>query len=289
MKKVSKAIITAAGFGTRFLPATKNIPKELVPIINKPTIHYIVEQCIEAGITDIIIVTRYGNHAVEDYFDYHPAIEAYLKEKGKNDLVADLRRLYTDASFVFVRQKGGLPYGNAAPLYSAKDLVADEPFLYSWGDEFMMGENPFKQLSEIHVDTNCDVVLECVNVSEQQILKLASVVTKEGTDEVMSIVEKPPVDNIPSTLASVSPYVFTPRIFDYLTPTVDEEKGEFLIQPAIQKVIEDGGSVRADVYEGKWLNMGDPLDYLKTTVEVALSRDDLREDFLAYLRQRLER
>src|SRR5689334_7904140 len=124
---IEKAIITAAGYGTRFLPATKNVPKELLPVINKPTIHYIVEDCIKAGIKDIIIVTRFGNHAVEDYFDTTPALEIYLTEKGKLKEAEEIKKIYSAANFIFIRQDPNLPYGNASPTYSARNLIKDEP------------------------------------------------------------------------------------------------------------------------------------------------------------------
>lgn len=131
---VTKAIITAAGYGTRFLPVTKNVPKELLPVINKPTIHYIVEDCIQAGIRDIIIVTRFGNHSVEDYFDTTPALESYLEQKGKHKEAKEIHDIYSSANFIFIRQDPDLPYGNASPLYSAKSLISKgESFIYAWG------------------------------------------------------------------------------------------------------------------------------------------------------------
>ncbi len=290
-QKIRKAIITAAGYGTRFLPATKNVPKELLPIINKPTISYIVDQCVAAGITDIIIVTRFGNHAVEDYFDAVPALESYLEKKGKNDLVDMIEEIYTQANFIFVRQKQDLPYGNASPLYSVKDLVNGEPFIYAWGDDIILGEDAgVQELIDLYQAEGGDAILNCVEKTKEQISKIgAAVKIKEGTkNEVEGIVEKPPVDEVPSNLLSVSPYLLTPKIFEYLNPGKDERVGEFLFQPAILKIIEEGGTVRASVSKGEWLTNGDPLNYLKTTIEIALSRDDLREDFIAYLRERIK-
>lgn len=288
MKKVTKAVITAAGYGTRFLPATKNIPKELLPIINKPTISYVVDQCIEAGIKDIIIVTRFGNHAVEDYFDSEPALEKYLRDKGKDALAEQIKEIYKGANFIFVRQNPDLPYGNAAPLYSVKELIQDEPFIYSWGDDIVLGEGVgVVELVKSYEDNPSDVILNCLETTKEEISKVgAEIRTKEGSDVVTEIIEKPPVDEVQSNLLSVSPYLLTPRVFDYLDPNVDQRVGEFLFQNGVEGIIRDGGTVRASVTKGRWLTMGDPLNYLKATVEIALYRDDLRDDFVKYLKNR---
>lgn len=289
-KKITKAVITAAGYGTRFLPATKNVPKELLPIINKPTISYVVDQCVAAGITEIIIVTRFGNHSVEDYFDSSPALENYLLEKGKDNIVEAMKEIYTQANFIFVRQKQDLPYGNAAPLYSVKELVDDGPFIYAWGDDIILGENAgVAELIKLYKKEGGDAILNCVEKTKEEISKIgAAVKIKDGTvNEVEGIVEKPPVNEVPSNLLSVSPYLLTPKIFDYLDPKKDDKVGEFLFQPAVLKIIEDGGKVLASVSKGTWLTNGDPLNYLKTTVEIALSRNDLHDDFLTYLRNRV--
>lgn len=291
-KKVTKAVITAAGYGTRFLPATKNIPKELLPIINKPTISYVVDQCIEAGIKDIIIVTRFGNHAVEDYFDSEPALEKYLRDKGKDKLAEDIKEIYKGANFIFVRQNPDLPYGNAAPLYSVKDLIQDEPFIYSWGDDIILGEQVgVVELVNSYNANPCDVILNCLRTTPEEISKTgAEVRIKEGTtDSVASLIEKPPVDEVQSDLLSVSPYLLTPKIFEYLNPKKDERVGEFLFQKGVEGIMHNGGNVRASVTTGKWLTMGDPLNYLKATVEIALYRDDLKESFLTYLKSRLSK
>lgn len=290
-RKVTKAIITAAGYGTRFLPATKNIPKELLPIINKPTISYVVDQCIEAGIKDIIIVTRFGNHAVEDYFDSEPALEQYLIERGKKNLADELKKTYNRANFIFVRQKSDLPYGNAAPLYSVKDLIKDEAFIYSWGDDIILGEKVgVVELVEKYNNDPCDAILNCLETTKEEISKTgAEVRIKDGTKDIVeSLVEKPLVEKVKSNLLSVSPYLLTPKIFEYLDPEVDNRTGEFLFQKGVEGIIRDGGKVRASVTKGRWLTMGDPFNYLKSTIEIALYRDDLRDDFINYLKSRVK-
>jgi len=288
--KIKKAVITAAGYGTRFLPATKNVPKELLPIINKPTIGYIVDSCVAAGIEDIIIITRFGNSAVEDYFDSEPALENYLIKKGKSVLAEEIKKVYQSANFIFVRQKSDLPYGNAAPLYSVKDLIQDEPFIYSWGDDIIIGEGAgVKELVDSYKSDPCDIILNCLQTSKEEISKVgANVRVKDGTYQVKEIVEKPPVDEVEGNLLSVSPYLVTPLIFKYLDPKVDKSTGEFLFQKGVEKIIENGGDVRASVTKGKWLTMGDPLNYLKATTEIALTREDLRDDYVEYLKNRIK-
>jgi UTP--glucose-1-phosphate uridylyltransferase len=289
--KVRKAVVTAAGYGTRFLPATKNIPKELLPIINKPMIGYVVESCVEAGIEDIIIVTRFGNHSVEDYFDTSPALEDYLIKNNKADKAEEIREVYNQANFIYVRQDPNLPYGNASPLYSAKELISDEPFIYAYGDDFTLGEKVGAyELVKMYEEEGADCVLNCIKTTKAKISKTgASVVIKKGTkNEVEDIIEKPALDSVPSNILSVSPYLFTQKIFDYLDPKKDKRTGEFLIQNAINKMIRGDGVVRANITKGKWMTNGDPFNYLKTTVEIALARKDINGQFLKYLKKRIE-
>lgn len=285
----TKAIITAAGYGTRFLPATKNVPKELLPVINTPTIHYIVRDCIEAGIQDIIIVTRFGNHSVEDYFDTTPALESYLESKGKIKEAEAIHDIYSSANFIFIRQDPDLPYGNASPLYSAKSLIGkDESFIYAWGDDIILGEGAgIQEIVKDYENNYADVILNCTKVADAQIPKLGIVKFKnENSNEIEQIIEKPTLETAPSNVGSVSPYLFNSNIFEYLDPTKVEPGKEFMIQDAIDTLCREG-VVRANITKGTWLTTGDPLNYLKATVEIALSRDDLREDFLEYLKNRI--
>ncbi|MBN1169195.1 NTP transferase domain-containing protein [Candidatus Woesebacteria bacterium] len=290
-RKVTKAVITAAGYGTRFLPATKNIPKELLPIINKPTISYVVDQCIEAGIEEIIIVTRFGNHAVEDYFDSEPALEKYLIEKGKKDLAESIKEIYKGANFIFVRQNPDLPYGNAAPIYTVKELIGDnEPFIVSWGDDIILGKGVgVVELVNMYEKEPADVILNCLDSSPEEISRIgAEVQLEDGSNVVKKIIEKPPADKVKSNLLSVSPYLFTGKLFKYLQPKKDSKLGEFYIQKGINGIMKDGGTVRANVTKGKWITNGNPFDYLKATIEIALSRDDLNGDFIDYLKKRIQ-
>lgn len=286
---INKAIITAAGYGTRFLPATKNVPKELLPVINKPTIHYIVEDCINAGIKDIVIVTRFGNHAVEDYFDSAPALENYLLQKGKVKDAEEIHKIYSSANFIFIRQDPDLPYGNAAPLYSARNLLKEgETFIYAWGDDIILGENVgVKEIIQDFETTYADVILNCTQVEDSLITKLGIVKFKDQQSRIIEqIIEKPSLEQAPSKIASVSPYLFNSNIFEYLDPSKVQDGKEFMIQDAVDALCKKG-IVRANITKGIWLTTGDPLNYLKATVEIALSREDLRDEFLKYLKTKV--
>lgn len=284
---ITKAIVTAAGYGTRFLPATKNVPKELLPVLNKPTIHYIVENLVEAGIKDIIIVTRFGNHAIEDYFDTTPALESYLIQKGKAEEAEKVRKIYQMANFIFIRQNPNLPYGNASPLYSAKDLIKDEPFIYAWGDDIILGEGAgAKEVIAAFNKNPADVYLTALEVSEKEYSKLGMIKYSKDTQDVLYFVEKPKTEEAPSNLATVAPYILTPKIFSYLKPENVQPGKEFIFQEAFNPMIADGHKIKSIITSGKWLTTGDPLNYLKATFEIAMSRTDLKEDLLAYLNQR---
>lgn len=284
---ITKAIVTAAGYGTRFLPATKNVPKELLPVLNKPTIHYIVENLVEAGIKDIIIVTRFGNHSIEDYFDTTPALENYLVQKGKVEEAERIKKIYRMANFIFIRQNPNLPYGNASPLYSAKELIGNEPFIYAWGDDIILGEGAgTKEIISAFNKTPADVYLTALEVPEKEYSKLGMIQYNKETQDVLYFVEKPKTEESPSNLATVAPYILTPKIFNYLKPENVQQGKEFIFQEAFNPMIADGHKIKSIITSGKWLTTGDPLNYLKATFEIAMSRPDLKEDLKTYLKER---
>lgn len=279
--KVTKAIITAAGYGTRFLPATKNIPKELLPVINVPAIKYVVDNCVEAGITDIIIVTRYGNHAIEDFFDSAPHLEKYLKDVGKIKEAEEIKKIYTCANFIFVRQDPRLPYGSASPLYSARKLVSNEPFVYCWGDDIILGKDAgVKETIDLFVRSDVDATLFTAYVDTDLVTSLGMVIFEENSNYVLAVKEKPKINEVISNYCSVSNTVFTPKIFEYLDP--NNVEGEFMIQKAVDQLckIKRVNAVRT---KGRWFTMGDPLNYIKATVSIALEREDLKDKFIQYL------
>jgi len=284
---IDTAIITAGGFGSRFLPAAKAIPKDLMPIINKPVMYYIIEQCLDAGITNIIIVSRPENTPIEKFFSKDEMLEQYLTKKGKTDALHEVQRI-CDIDVTIVHQDDTLPYGNARPLYTVKDKVAGKPFVYSYGDDLIFGDGAgIIELVAQYNKTQADAVLMCTKVDDSMVPKVGIVQPDPDHQyRVRSIVEKPSLAEAPSRLASVAAYVFTPKIFEYLDPNHLGAIGEFYLQAGLDEIIGHGN---VDFVEttGQWLTVGDPFSYLKTTVEVALSRDDVRDDFVEYIRQRI--
>ena len=288
--KVSKAVIAAAGFGTRFLPQTKAMPKEMLPIVDKPIIQYIVEELVDAGIEDIIIVTGYHKRGIEDHFDrINAELRSNLKKSGKLELLESTKHISELANFVYVRQKG--PNGNATPLLNIEHLVNNEPFIYTWGDDFVLSKpSRFKQLIESYVRTG-STTITCIDApNEADYSRYAYIDGDDLGNNSMSInkiIEKPgSVDIAPSSIASVGGYLFTPEIFPYLKNdlAVLPEGQEFIFQPSIQKMIDDGLEVIGQKIDGKFYDTGNKLEYLKTVVDFALMHDDLKNEFEAYLK-----
>jgi UTP--glucose-1-phosphate uridylyltransferase len=291
-KKVRKAIIAAAGFGTRFLPQTKAMPKEMLPLVDKPIIQYIVEELVEAGIEDIVIITGYHKRTLEDHFDTISGdLRDNLLEGNKQDILNKVNEVSSLANFAYVRQKG--PYGNATPLLNAEHLIGDEPFIYTFADDFVVArpESRFKQMIELHEETGAGV-LTCVKVENDEDYKKYGIVdgVKEsgGRVKLNAIIEKPGKKNAPSNLASVSGYIFTPKIFEYLHSDLESYDGttEFILQPSIQRMIDDGFTYYGlEVAGGKYYDTGNKLEYLKTVVDFALEDQELSADFMAHLKQ----
>ncbi|MBC7581432.1 UTP--glucose-1-phosphate uridylyltransferase [Aeromicrobium sp.] len=290
--KVTKAVIAAAGFGTRFLPQTKAMPKEMLPLVDKPIIQYIVEQLVEAGIKDIIIVSNYSKRSIEDHFDA-PSAELIAALTGpKEPLLNDLRQIADMANFVYVRQKE--PLGNAAPLLYAGHLVNNEPFIYTWGDDFIVADpNPYKQMIDLHEQTGGSV-FSCVPVVQDSDYDKYGIVAGDSVDDgvlkMTGIVEKPGKVNAPSELASVSNYLFGPEFVSYVERAAEQHDnvGELNIQTAMQSMIDDGFEYYAlSVKNGKFYDTGNKLEYIKTVVDFALERDDIGADLRLYLEKRL--
>jgi UTP--glucose-1-phosphate uridylyltransferase len=288
---VRKAVIAAAGFGTRFLPQTKAMPKEMLPLVDKPIIQYIVEELVDAGIEDIVIVTGYHKRSIEDHFDHISAeLRLNLKQGGKTELLDQTKKISDLANFAYIRQKG--PYGNAMPILNAEHLIGDEPFIYTFADDFVVAEpkSRFKQMIEVYEQTGA-CVLTCIPVERDEDYSRYGIVAgqpiKEGLIKISEIIEKPGKDNAPSNLASVSGYVFTPELFTYLQKAKDSriEGEEFIQQPSIQQMINDGHNVYGlEIENGRYYDTGNKLEYLKTVVDFALKHDDVKDDFITYLR-----
>lgn len=295
-QKVRKAVIPAAGFGTRFLPATKAFPKEMLPIVDKPIIQYIVESLVDAGITDIIIVTGYTKRAIEDHFDVtnHALVENLRSGgKGKAHLLEQVEAISQLANFTYVRQKG--PYGNATPLLNVANLIGDEPFIYTWADDFIQAPtSEFRQLlalAERHPDTPILTAIAATADEDYQRYGFAGgTQLAPGILDVTDVVEKPGKQQAPSNLALVSGMILTPQIYQYFDQAYKlSGDREVNYIDALKLMIQDGKQVlAAEIQGGKHFDTGDKLEYLKTVVSFALERDDLGADFRTFLEQTLQ-
>jgi UTP--glucose-1-phosphate uridylyltransferase len=293
IQRPTKAVIAAAGFGTRFLPQTKAIPKEMLPLIDKPIIQHIVEELVEAGIKDIIIVTGQNKRSIEDHFDTPSAdLVATLQDGGKIASLEHLREISNMANFVYVRQKE--PLGNAAPLLSAGHLIRDEPFIYAFADDFIDATpSRFQQMIDVYAETGGSV-LSCIRLQKDGDYDKYGVVAGEevraGLIKMNTIAEKPGKANAPSAFGSVSSYVFTGNFLDYVQRTYesfDRNSGEELkIQTAMQLMMDEGHPYFGlEIADGRFYDAGDKLEYLKTVVDFALRREDIGEDFRVFLQQ----
>ncbi|MBV9893360.1 MAG: UTP--glucose-1-phosphate uridylyltransferase [Chloroflexi bacterium] len=286
MSRVRKAVIPAAGLGTRFLPASKAVPKEMLPIVDKPVIQYIVEGAVESGIEEVVLVTASAKRAIEDHFDRFFELEYRLEASGKHDLLEETRRPAEMARFVMVRQ--GSPLGNGHAVLLAKEVVGDEPFAMLWGDDVVLGSPPFvQQLIEAHERTGGSVV-GVMAVPPEEAIKYGVVEVAERLDDRLvrcsRIVEKPPREQVPSNLAAVAGYVLTPDIFGYLEETGAGQGGEIWLADGVQKIAAKG-NLYALEFVGRRYDAGNKLEYLQATVDLALARSDLGPAFRAYLEE----
>lgn len=294
-QQVTKAVIAAAGFGTRFLPQTKAMPKEMLPLVDKPIIQYVVERLVKAGIRDIILVTGSNKRSIEDHFG-EPASDLLenLRAGGpkKQPFIDEVNNIASLANFVYVRQKG--PYGNATPLVNVAHLIGDEPFIYTYADDIIEATpNHFEQMI-VHYKTLNGSILPCILATEDEDFERYGImdgeVVKDGIVRLNTIVEKPGRQNAPSDLASVGGYLLTPDIFAYLEKvrSAHTEGTEFQIQPALQAMVKDGKQIYACQIQGaEYFDTGNKLEYLKTIVDFGLRRDDIGVQFRKYLEQRI--
>ncbi len=290
MKKIKKAVIAAAGYGTRFLPATKNQPKEMLPIIDKPIIHYLVEEAVNSGIEDIILVTRCGHTCLEDYFDSHRELEAELKNNGKMDRLKQIKEIPKMANFIYVRQKSDLPYGNATPLLSALPVLdPEEPFVYMFGDDLTISRKPVtKQLLDAFYKENPSAALGVQEVPREEVHKYGTVrYKKRGKSryEIKEACEKFPPEKAPSRSAVFGRFVFSYDVVKKATKTPTGKDGELWVMDIINSLARGGKKVIALPIEGEWHTTGDPLNYLKTSYKFALLRDDIKDELKRYLRE----
>ncbi|WP_274650364.1 UTP--glucose-1-phosphate uridylyltransferase GalU [Paenibacillus humicola] len=288
MKKVRKAIIPAAGLGTRFLPATKAMPKEMLPIVDKPTIQYIVEEAIESGIEDIIVVTGKGKRAIEDHFDIAFELEHSLEEKGKLDILQKVQQS-SNVELHYIRQKEAKGLGHA--VWCARNFIGDEPFAVLLGDDIVKAEVPCtRQLIEQYEQTGCSVIgVQAVSSDQTQRYGIVDPLEKfERLYKVKRFVEKPPQGQEPSNLAIMGRYVLTPEIFDYLGRHEIGAGGEIQLTDAIQMLNEEQGVYAYD-FEGMRYDVGEKLGFIMTTIDFALHNEELRYDLIEELERILER
>jgi UTP--glucose-1-phosphate uridylyltransferase len=285
---ITKAVIAVAGYGTRFIPATKVLPKEMLPIVDKPVVQYLVEEAVASGITDIILVTRSGNQALEDHFDSSRELEIHLEAQKKWKELDMVRRIPQMANFIYVRQSRDMPYGNGTPLLCAKSLISpDEAFVYMFGDDVVKADVPCtRQLIDVFHREGPAGVIAVQEVARTEIDRYGVVKLKEGSEraELEYIVEKPAPAYAPSNLAQLGRFVFTHRIIDIMESLTVGKGGELWLTDAVDRLAANH-PVLVHTIEGKWFTTGDPLHFLKTTVELALDRPDIGREFASYLRE----
>lgn len=279
MKKIKKAIMPVAGFGTRFLPATKAQPKEMLPVIDKPVIQYLVEDAVAAGIEEIIFVTGRGKRSIEDHFDYSFELEKTLVEKNKLDLVKKIKEIDSLAKFSYVRQ--AIPLGDGHAINCASHLVFDEPVLVMFGDTLYDSKvSPVKQL------------VDSYNLYEQPIIGLSEVNKEEvnkfgvidgidlgdGNYQIKKFVEKPAIDKAPSNLAAVGLYVITPQVLSVLKDMKDGKSGEIRLADAFDLMLQNNSPIYGKKIEGEWLDTGNKLNFIKATLKLGVKNDEIGED-----------
>lgn len=285
---VRKAIIPAAGLGTRFLPATKAQPKEMLPIVDKPTLQYIIEEAVESGIEEILIITGRNKKSIEDHFDKSVELEMELESKGKYDLLEEVQHISNMVNIHYIRQKE--PKGLGHAIYCAKSFIGNEPFAVLLGDDIVYGEKPcLRQMIDIYNEYKT-TVLGVQEVDIKDVSKYGIVAGKHIEDrvhKVQNLVEKPAPDEAPSNIAILGRYIINPAIFEILEHTQPGKGGEIQLTDAL-KVLAQKEAMYAYIFEGRRYDVGDKQGFLEATIEFALRRDDLRDDFLKYLQQLTE-
>lgn len=291
MNKIRKVVIPAAGFGTRFLPQTKAMPKEMLPIVDKPVIQYVVEEAVASGIEDVIIVTGYVKRAIEDHFDVPNAeLIKNLEAGGKHKLMEAVSRISEMANFIYIRQKG--MYGNGTPVLSAEPVVDNEMFAVMWGDEFIYSDPPrLSQMIKVY-DKYDGAVISAVRIKNKEDLRrygIAKVSPVSGSIKhvfkIEKIVEKPDPSMAPSNLATHGAYILPPKIFGILRNQKPGTGGEIYLPEAIDVLIKTGYPVYAcEIENGKYYDTGNKLEYMKTVVELGLRHPDINGEFREFLK-----
>lgn len=285
MQKITKVVIPVAGFGTRFLPTTKAMPKEMLTIVDKPVIQYVVEEAVASGIKDVVLVTGASKRAVEDHFDYNYELQNWLKKQGKNEIRKEIKKIADMANFIYIRQKG--PYGNGTPVLCAEEVIGDEPFAVLWGDEFFYGKKPrLAQLIEVY-EKYTDPVLTGYRVKKQDTAKygmLDAVKVENNVHQVKKVVEKPGPEKTPSLLAALGGYILTPDIFEILRKTKLGKDNELWLSDAIQKLSKKRALYACEVQDVEYYDTGSKFGYLKANTDFGLRSPAVKKEFTKYLK-----
>ena len=291
--KITKAVIPAAGFGTRFLPQTKAMPKEMLPIVDKPVIQYVVEEVVQSGVENVIIVTGANKRAIEDHFDIpNEDLTKNLIQGNKEHLLEEVKKISDMANFIYVRQKG--PYGNGTPVLAAEPVIENEPFAVLWGDEFIYAKPPrLAQMIPVY-EKYGGIVISGVKIEKKEDLKrygiadLEAVSGEKNVYKIKAIVEKPEPDEAPSNIATHGCYILPPEIFSALKRLKPGKGGEIWLTDAINLLKDEGVPVYAvEVENGKYYDTGNKLEYMKTSVELALEHPEVGPELRAYLKELL--
>ncbi|HRY52400.1 MAG TPA: UTP--glucose-1-phosphate uridylyltransferase [Candidatus Portnoybacteria bacterium] len=283
-KQIKKAIVAVAGSGTRLLPATKAMPKEMLPIVDKPIIQLIVEELVAAGIEDIILVTKWDKKPLEDHFDHNWALGNDLKNAGKEELWNQIKNISEMANFIYVRQKG--PYGNGTPVLCAANLVDDEPFMFVWGDDLVKSKVPFaKQMVDDFAKHGLPMI-GVQEVSKEDVSKYGIVKLKEGSMEIEDIIEKPAAEKAPSCFADFGRMILNQEIVEILKETALGKGNELWMVDAIRTYVKKGNKFLAKKVEGgEWLTTGDPINYLKAILKYAADREDIKKELAEFIKK----
>lgn len=290
-KVVKKAVIPAAGLGTRFLPATKAQPKEMLPIVDKPTLQYIIEEAVASGVEEILIITGRNKKSIEDHFDKSVELELELENKGKTDLLEIVKGISNMVNIHYIRQKE--PKGLGDAIYCARYFIGDEPFAIMLGDDMVdngQGEPCLKQLIDAYEAHNASI-LGVQEVDKENTDKYGIIDGQKLSDniyKVKALVEKPDPDQAPSNVAILGRYIITPQIFDILGQIPPGKNGEIQLTDALE-ILKDREDMYAYIFEGRRYDLGDKLGFLQATVDAALKKPELRDEFLKYLNQVCEK
>ena len=284
MQRIRKAVIPAAGFGTRFLPATKAQPKEMLPIVDKPTLQYIIEECVASGIEEILIITGRNKKSIEDHFDRSVELEMELEKSGKEEMLKMVREISDMVNIHFIRQKE--PRGLGHAILCAKTFVGNEPFAVLLGDDVVYNDNKpcLKQLIDCYEEYKTSV-LGVQTVEPQDVNKygiVGGLHIEDRVYKVKNLIEKPAVEEAPSNVAILGRYIITPKIFEILENTKPGKGNEIQLTDALLELIKHEAMYAYD-FEGRRYDVGDKLGFLQATVEFALKREELREPFIQYL------